>query len=245
MQMDKIKPLKIFVCEDIKEHCDNYKQIIKTLENDLSTKTEYFLTAESLIERLKQIDTEKLEFPQLILLDIELPRMDGITVSKQIHEINEDIFLVFVTAFAEYAVKGYGVNAFRYLVKPLNEEVMRELFSDIRKEIHKRKHIFVRTREGEMLLSLKDVIYIGAEDKYTVLYTKQKHYITDVSLKKYEEDLVPFGFYRVHRKYLVNLYHHKGLQTGKVLLSEGNVLSTSKRRMADYQNKLFHFLREL
>ena len=241
---DLSQQFAIYICEDIKEHSKKILEICSLLAKEYSLKVTAFQSAKELLECLNHLQQENTTFPHLILLDIELPGMDGITLGKQIRKMNKDVFLVFVTSYIEYAVKGYEVNAFRYLLKPLSYDDMHNLLADIQREYSKKKKILVKTRDGETILPLQELVYISAEDKYTVLHTSSKHYISDFSLKKYEEQLKEYGFFRIHRKYLVNLYYHKKTQDGKLVLSHGGSLPVSKKRMSEYRQKLFRFLRE-
>lgn len=234
----------IYICEDIREHSEKMLEICSQLGEEYSLDITVFQSARELLQCLYQLLQENEVFPDLILLDIELPEMDGITLGKQIREMNADVFLVFITSYIEYAVKGYEANAFRYLLKPLSQEVMRNLLMDIQKEYSKKKKIPVKTMQGEILLPLQELVYISAEDKCTVLYTKSQHYISDYSLKKYEEQLREYGFFRIHRKYLVNLYHHKEMQVGKIILSPGYSLPITRKRLPEYRRQLFHFMGE-
>lgn len=234
----------IYICEDIEEHSKKILEICSLLAKEYPLKVVAFQSAKELLESLEQLRQENISFPHLVLLDIELPGMDGITLGKQIRKMNTDVFLVFITSYIEYAVKGYEANAFRYLLKPLSYDVMRNLLVDIQREYSKKKKIIVKTRVGEMILPLQELIYISAEDKYTILHTKSRHYISDYSLKKYEEQLEEYGFFRIHRKYLINLYHYKETQNGRIILSQGGILPISKKRMSEYRQKLFHFLSE-
>lgn len=236
--------LTIFICEDIEEHSARLSEICNVLSKDYPLSVEIFASAESLMKCLERLQEKKEQFPNLILMDIELPEMDGITLGKQIKQMSPEVFLVFVTAYIEYAVKGYEANAFRYLLKPLSLDVMRTLIADVQAEYQKKKRLIVKTKNGEMMVSLQDLLYISAEDKYTVLYTKTQHFISDYSLKHYEKQLQGMGFFRIHRKYLVNMYHHKGIQTGKVVLTQNCELPISKKRMAEYQKQLFYYLGE-
>lgn len=241
---ERLQQFTIYMCEDIREHAKSMLAICSQLENEYCLDVTVFQSAGELLKCLNGLQKEQEAFPDLVLLDIELPGMDGITLGKEVRKMAPDVCLVFLTSYAEYAIRGYTVNAFRYLLKPLSQEAMRNLLVDIQKEYAKKKMIMVKTMDGEILLPLQEIIYISAEDKCTVLYTKDRHYISDYSLKKYEEQLEIFGFFRIHRKYLVNLYHHKGTQTGRIILSSGSSLPITKKRMPQYRQQLFHFLGE-
>ncbi len=234
----------IYICEDRKEHTSQLSEVCALLSADYPHTLEIFSSAEGMLEKLEQLQEKQDKVPDLVLLDIELPQMDGITLGKKIKQMYPEVFLVFATAYVEYAVKGYEANAFRYLIKPLTEKVMRNLFQDILAENKKKKKLTVKTTEGEMVVNLRDLLYISAEDKYTILYTKSHHFVSDYSLKHYEEQLLGQGFYRIHRKYLVNMYHHKGISAGKVVLTQDCKLPISRKRMAEYQKQLFLYLGE-
>lgn len=238
---EQLQQFTIYICEDIKGHAEKILEICSQLENEYSFTVTVFQSASKLLECLHKLREEQAVFPDLILLDIELPGMDGITLGKEIRQMDKDVYLVFLTAYAEYAVRGYTVNAFRYLLKPLSQEEMRNLLIDIYKERAMQKNILLKTIDGEIMLPLQEIIYISAEDKCTILYTRSRHYVSDKSLKNFEEQLKVSGFFRIHRKYLVNLYHHKGIQMGSVLLSSGYSLPIAKKRMTQYRQKLFHF----
>lgn len=238
-----VRKITIYMCEDLEADRKRLSEVLTSLEAEFHTEAVYFESAEALLEELQGLQETKKPFPDLVILDIELPGMDGITLGRTIREMNADVILAFATAHPEYAAKGYGMNAFCFLVKPLSAIMIRELLMDIKAEEGKKKKISVKTGEGKILIPLRDLVYISAEDKYTILYTAEKHYVSDCSLNKYEEQLQDFGFYRIHRKYLVNFYHHKGIKAGKILLSGGQELICSRKRMADYQAGLLRFLR--
>lgn len=244
IRMDSRQQLTIYICEDNKEHSKKLFEICSLLAEEYPLKVEIFQSANQLLQQLDKLQQKNEAFPNVILLDIELPEMDGITLGKKIKEMNKDVFLVFVTAYIEYAVKGYEAAAFRYLLKPLSLETMRNLLLDIQAEYQKKKRLSLKIKCGELMIPLQDIVYFSAEDKYTILYTKTQHFISDCSLKKYEEELKEYGFFRIHRKYLINLYHHKGIQAGKAVLTQGYMLPISKKRMQEYQDQLFHFLGE-
>ncbi|MDE6627658.1 MAG: LytTR family DNA-binding domain-containing protein [Lachnospiraceae bacterium] len=242
IDMGKGQPLTIYVCEDTKEHSEDLTAQLSLLEESCPMSVTFFDSAEELLAQLKDLKDKKIPFPDLLFLDIELPGMDGISLGKEIRKLCADIYLIFVTSYIEYAVKGYEANAFRYLVKPVSADTLGLLFADIRSEYQKRKRVSVKTTEGQRLLLLEDLIYISAEDKYTVLYTGEQYFISDFALKRYEEQLSPYGFFRIHRKYLINLYHYKGMQCGKLMLSDGKLLPVSKKRMQDFEMRFFQFL---
>lgn len=234
----------IFLCDDNIEHLHSLSHTILQLSTERHIQLTQFSSSQELLDYLYKTDNSNVQFPDLILMDIEMPEIDGITLGKKIKEISCDIRLVFVTAFAEYAIKGYEANAFRYLLKPVSCDDFRKLFADLEAENAKAKKIIIKSGDREILLPIHDIIYISAEDKYTIVYTKNNYYITDESLKQHESKLVPHGFFRIHRKYLANMYHHKSITGNKLLLGHNIELPLSRRKADDYKEHLFHIMKE-
>lgn len=244
IEKSKKHPIKIYLCDDQKEHLQQICNTFANLAKEYPTQITSFLSAHDLLEQLKKEKHEKQTLPELVLLDIEMPQTDGISLGKQIKQLFPELFLVFVTAYVEYAVAGYEAAAFRYLLKPVTKESLFKLLADFEKEQNKKKKLRIKATNGEYLLAVQDIVYISAEDKYTVIYTTNKHYVSDCSLKKYEEQLEPYGFFRIHRKYLTNMYHHKVIDGSSVILTGEISLPISKKKREAYRSRLFSSLKE-
>ncbi len=245
MKNTKIKnPLKIYLCDDQKEHMKQIYNCFADVSNEVPIQITPFLSPVSLLAQLKNESNENAAMPELVLLDIKMSEMDGISLGKEIKQAFPDICLTFITAYEEYAIKGYEANAFRYLLKPITKEHILKLLTDLNNERNKKKKIVIKTREGECFLPVQDIIHISAEDKYTVIYTEHQHYISDCSLKEYEGQLTPYGFFRIHRKHLINMYHHKIINGNNIVLSSGISLPISKRKITAYRSRLFSCLKE-
>ncbi len=227
------KPLTIFICEDEKDQLNELVNTVKSLNVKENLITEAFLSANEL---LKVLETQK---PDIILVDIVMPEMDGITLAKKIREIAPDCYLIFTTAYEEYAIKGYEARAFRYLLKPITSKVLENLLAEVKREITKGQKLFIKTVDGEHIVNLDDIIYISAEDKYSILYTADRHFVDRTSLNEYENLLEPYGFSRVHRKFIVNRIYHKSMGRGIITLSNGVEIAISRRKEKEYRDILF------
>lgn len=234
--------LSFSVCDDNKEHLEEIKNTINKLSDKHSVEVSLYSMAGELMESLEKAKTCNEPLPNFVLIDIELLDTDGIELGKKIKELYPEICLVFVTSYIEYAVKGYEAKADRYLLKPIKLEDIESLVRDFLQEQNKIKRIIVKDKEQEHLIFIKDIMYISAEDKYTILYTENNRYFDYKSLKDYEELLIDYGFYRIHRKYLINMYHHKSLKKGFVTLSNDVVLPISRRKESKYRENLLKTL---
>ena len=149
---------------------------------------------------------------QLIFLDIQMPELSGIEFAKI---LPKDTKVIFTTAFPQYAVEGYKVNALDYLLKPISyEDFLKstdkalEWFTVIqRQDIYRRdRFMFVKTDYKLQRIALDDILYIEGLKDYVRFYLKNGDRIMSLmSMKKLEEYLPRPEFLRTHRSYIVHM----------------------------------------
>lgn len=242
--MDISKTYQVHICDDIKEHALELQNLLQSLNETLCFSVTISSSAEEFSNILNSIEQGNTLPWDILFMDIRLPESDGITLGKKLRKICPDTYLIFTTAYSEYAVKGYEASAYRYLLKPVKTEDLQALMADIRADFNRKKKILIKGKKNSTYVALKDILYISAEDKYAIVYTKDGHFISDMSLNQYEEQLRNHGFYRIHRKYLVNVYHHRSLNDNYANLSDGSSLPVSKAKTGAYRNFVFAYMRE-
>jgi two-component system, LytTR family, response regulator len=158
--------------------------------------------------------------PQLIFLDIKMPRLNGFEVLDLLGK--EAPPTIFVTAFDNFAIKAFEANAIDYLLKPVNPQRLRQSlqklqsYNDfnmdgIEKVIHdyrntqKIERILVREGSNVHIIPLKDVLWIEAQDDYVTIKTEKNRFLKLDRLSTYEQLLAAQKFKRIHRSYLVNI----------------------------------------
>lgn len=170
--------------------------------------------------------------PDLIFLDIEMPDGTGFDLLDKIGNIELEV--IFTTAYDKYAIQAIHFSVLDYLLKPINVEeltaavskVERKMEEDVEKksvneslqvllennkaQAHSKK-IGLPTQQGINFVLIKDIVMCKAEGNYSIIYLagKPQQEIVSRTLKEFEEMLVQFNFFRVHRTYLVNLNHLK------------------------------------
>ena len=187
--------------------------------------------------------------PELIFLDIEMPRMNGFQLLQKIGKINFQI--IFTTAYDQYAVQAFRFSALDYLLKPIDTidlvaavkkteqlirvnpeqiELLRESLSYV-KDTHNQRIALPHTK-GFKFLEINQIVYCESESNYTRFHLENKEqYLISKTLGDVQETLEKNGFVRVHRKYLVNLYHVQKLVTGEgtyLLLSNGSSIPLAR-----------------
>jgi len=167
----------------------------------------------SAISALEILENKQID---LIFTDIQMPNLTGMEFSKMI--LNKGINIIFTTAFEEFALESYKVNALDYLVKPISyseflsaankAKLQRYPTSNSRESSrYSEDYIFVKSDYKLLKIDLKDLIYIEGLKDYLKLYTvnSEKPILTLKSMKSLEEELSNTSFMRVHRSFMVNL----------------------------------------
>lgn len=149
----------------------------------------------------------------VIFLDIHLPGISGIDFAKK---LPKHIQVIFTTAFKDFALESYELNAIDYLLKPFSFE----RFSNAVNKLNKREEetIFIRENHSYIQLKIADILYIKADSDYTEIHTFNERFVVSNPLKHWELELNDHGFFKVHRSYLINLAHIHTIQANEVTL---------------------------
>lgn len=157
------------------------------------------------IERLKGCGGD------MMFLDIQMPGATGLQLAEALGRLKYPPAVVFVTAYSEHAAKAFDVSAIDYLVKPVETERLLLALNKAKKYLAtsskgaQAERIPVEKGGKKLLISTDKIHYIMAKDDYSYLHTANDRYLSTVSLAQLEAKLEPHNFFRVHRRYLVNL----------------------------------------
>ena len=150
----------------------------------------------------------------IVLCDIRMPRMDGIEFARHLASLAVPPKLIFVTAFDQYAVQAFELNAVDYLLKPIRRERLLAALQKARPVLppaaaaiaeatqHKRRHLSIHERGKVVLVPIEDILFLKAELKYLTVKTVAKEYLLEESLTKVEEEFAGV-FTRIHRNAIV------------------------------------------
>lgn len=145
----------------------------------------------------------------VIFLDIQMPGLSGVQLAEALAAHPRPPAIIFVTAHSEHAVKAFEVKATDYLVKPVEIERLKQAISrlaPVSEQAPARvERIPVEKAGKKLLISVDDILYIMAKDDYSYLHTSGDRYLSTMSLASLESKLDSAGFFRIHRRYLVNL----------------------------------------
>ncbi len=187
---------------------------------------EIMAKATSGFEAVEKINELK---PDLIFLDIQMPELTGFEVLEQ---IDESPFIIFSTAYDEYALKAFETNSIDYLLKPIEpkrlhsaleklKRLTKEDLDQYKKQLQAllsgleapfQKRIKVKIGNYIRLLKVADIYYFRAEDKYVEAHTFDESFLLNQSLNQLQADLPADDFVRVHRTAIINLNHLKEIK---------------------------------
>jgi two-component system LytT family response regulator len=207
--------MRILVVDDEAPARERLKRLLDSIEGvELIGEAEDGPQAVGLIER---------EQPDLVLLDIQMPGLDGFGV---IEALEEPPPIVFVTAYDEYAIRAFEINALDYLLKPFSRERLEQAVRRAQEELAEEHNLSARfaplleslvaqgryltrlaVRDGNRIrvLDANEVDWIGVEDEQTFVHSESKAYPIRRTLADLEARLDPARFFRAHRSAIVNL----------------------------------------
>jgi len=196
------------------------------------------------IERLKEKGAD------VLFLDISMPGATGLQLAEALNRLKYPPAIVFVTAYSEHGARAFDVNAADYLVKPVETDRLQQAISKVKHHVVSFTHgqqgerISVEKSGKKLLVPTDKIRYIMAKDDYSYLHTEADRYLSTVSLAQLESKLEPHGFFRVHRRYLVNLSSVEEVTPvsgGTLMLTltgEEESVPVSRRRVATLKKAL-------
>ncbi len=180
----------------------------------------------------------------VMFLDVNMPEANGLKLAEGLQTLKFPPAVVFVTAYSEFALDAFKVNAIDYLVKPVETERLAQAIARVRDNValhlraQKSERISVEKGGKKILISIDKIRYVMARDDYAYLQTDTDRYFSTVSLAQLEKRLGTHGFFRVHRGYLVNLSMVEEVEPvpgGTLLLTLNGVeekIPVSRRRVS-------------
>lgn len=218
----------IAICD---EKAEDRRKLCKLLENYQNARRQIFQIEEynSGLELCK--DKEKISRYQIIFLNINMEKMDGLKSAMLIKEMRSSVHIILVTSYMNDTLDEYKVKATRFLLKDDLDKTLDECMEGVLKEIRREKQTvqfpFV---EGETTLKVDDIIYIETNKHKNLFYTKDSTYSIYKKLGEIEEELADLNFVRIHQSFLVNMRYVDKISSYVMRLTTGEELSVPKSR---------------
>lgn len=207
---------RIAICDDRQEDREYVRQLTARWAQQRGNQVEMaeFCSAEQFLFSCPQPDFD------LLLLDIEMGEMDGVSLAKQVRRTNELMQIVFITGYSDYITEGYEVAALHYLMKPVKEEKLFAVLDRAVERLHKNtKVLTLETAEEMVRVPLYQVSALEVQRNYVTVHARQD-YTVKKSLSELMEQLDE-RFFRVGRSAVVNLNDISRVTRSDIYLTDG------------------------
>lgn len=246
--LQKRQKIKALIVDDERPARENLKRMLAN-----NPRVELIGEARNGEEAVEKIENDK---PDLVLLDIQMPDLNGFEVIELIQSCP---LIIFITAYDEYAIKAFEINALDYLLKPFSKERLIEaidrawkdlsgksnfsakidtLLSTLVKEEKYLQHLTVKKKGKILVIRISEIDYIKAKEGLVYIYTKDDKYITNYTLDGLENQLDPKSFFRCHRSSIINLEKIKEIIPWfggkyKIVLSADREIELTRNRVKE------------
>lgn len=159
----------------------------------------------------------------ILLLDIEMGGMDGVTLAREIRKDDEAVQIVFITGYTDYILEGYDVSALHYLVKPIHKRKLYEVLERAVQKVKKNERVLILELSGTMVrIPLYEIRYLEVCQNYVTIHAKQDCTVKK-TLSEFETELDD-RFFRLGRSFIVNLICIGRITKSDVYLIDGTII---------------------
>lgn len=233
--------IRVALVEDDKNYADEMTEYLKRYEKECGEKIQvaYFPDGAEIVEDY-QANYD------IILMDIEMKFMDGMTAAEHIRQVDNEVVIIFITNMPQYVMQGYKVDALDYVLKPVNyfafsQRIERAL---TRMKKRKKKFLSIAVQGGMQKIDVSQILYVEVLNHDLVLHTKKGNFNSKGSMKDIETMLVGESFYRCNKCYLVNLEYVDGVQNFDVYIGD-EILQVSRAKKKQFMDTLNDYINEV
>lgn len=179
----------------------------------------------------------------LILLDIDMPKVDGMKAAEEIRKQDEDVTLMFITNMAGYAIRGYEVGALDFVMKPINYYIFSMKLTRALKRTRQKaqQEILLTLTDGVKKLNVQQIYYVEVQNRMLYYHTDEGVYMMRGTMQSVEQMLTPYAFAKCNHWYMVNLKHVSEVRKTTAVVA-GHELEVSRRNRAGFLKALTDYV---
>lgn len=230
--------LKIAICENDNIQRKNIVNMAEKYLNAIDIKYNIldFISGEVLLSSMNKFD--------IYFLDIKMENISGIDTAKRIRMEHENAIIIFITGFKDYVFEAFDVNAFHYIVKPIDENKFKEiLYSAIRSRSKKDKFLIATTNCSSYKIFFNDIMYIESNQRKVKIHTTYDVIEYYYKISDLENELLEDNFYRCHKSYIVNLKYVQSFDNALITLKNLEKVYVSKYKLTDFSKAFMYYLK--
>ena len=233
--------IRIAICDDEKHMADHIKEMVSDFfhkkNREISIRT--FLSGEDLLSHDGQID--------ILFLDIQMKGMDGMETARKLRASKFQGFLIFITVLKEMVFQSFEVQAYDYLVKPLDEKQfeksMERLYVSMQ-NVGEDSLLVQRGYEGRVIRE-DEIVFCEVIDRKIYLNLASGEVVDYYERIENLETKLDNRFYRCHRSYLINLKHLKGYKNGTACMDNGKEIPVSRLRSKEFSGVVLQYMKNI
>lgn len=233
--------IRIAVVEDDKGYRDTLNDYLKQYEKESGNKirTTFFEDGEDIVEDYSG-DYD------IILMDIEMQFMNGMTAAEKIRKMDEEVVIIFITNMPGYATSGYKVEALDYVLKPLSYFAFYQRIARAVSRMEKRikQYAMIPMKGGMRRMDISRICYVEVLDHDLIYHTLDGNLQTRGTLKEVEQSLPEERFFRISKGFLVNMEHVEGIQDNDAIVGGDNI-RISRTLKKNFLNRLNDYMNEV
>lgn len=222
--MDKEGRLILGICDDEKLIHRRIERILDEYESGRMCQFVFvhFYSARELLTYAGEMDA--------LLLDIDMPEMDGIEAAHQLNKRGISYKIIMLTSKVERFKETFQIGAFRFVTKPIMKDELFQAIDAVQERMLGRKEVALYANRVQVHIQQRDIFYIMADGTQTIVYARNTSYRSEKSLEQWEQELEEKLFFRTHRSYIVNLEKIESIDKDILLVSGEKILVSKRKR---------------
>ena len=210
--------IKIAICDDNQADIEYLAVLVKEWAADRSVQVKVFSSAEAFLFQY----VEEKDF-DILLLDIEMGKMDGVTMAKTVRKDNEAVQIIFITGYSDYIADGYDVAALHYLLKPVKKEKLFAVLDRAAERLKKNeKELLLKTADETVVMPIREIRFLEVRQNYVTVHGKAEVTVKR-TLGEFEKELDE-RFFRLGRSFIINLTCIRRITRTDVILTDGSMI---------------------
>lgn len=233
--------LRIAVVEDDKTYAAQLKEYLVRYGTEKNQKISVALFPDG-----EDIVTDYSAEFDIILMDVEMTFMDGMTTAERIREKDNEVVIIFITNMPQYAIQGYKVDTLDYVLKPISYFAFSQRIDRALTRVKKKEatYITVAQKGGKKKLNVDKICYVEVRDHDLIYHSTKGDIVTKSSMKEAEDTLGGTKFFRCNRCYLVNLEYVEDFRGNDVTVAS-DVIQVSRARKKAFMDALNDYMNEV